>query len=217
MKRLAAITAAVLLALAAAAGAHPGHGPQVISISEFSYAPQSVKVIAGDYVFWDWQGPDTNHSVTSDPGQAFTFDSDPDAAPNHKVGDGWSVHFTQVGTWTYHCKVHDFMKGTVQVLDAGPAPVVTTPKLSAVTVARTGRRLVLRYRISQAASMRASIKKASGGKALRSYDFAGPPGKNRRTFRLGKLRTGKYRFTLTAIDTSTGKAGKPVVRSFSLS
>lgn len=216
MRRIAALTATLALLPAAGAGGHPGHGPVVISISEFAYAPASVTVVAGDYVFWSWDGPDTNHSVTSDEGQAFAFDSDPKGQANHKTGDGWSVQFTKAGTWTYHCTVHSFMHGTVKVLDAGPAPVVTAPKLSRVSVARHGGRLALRFRISQAASMRASIRRASGGKALREYDFAGPPGANTRTFRLGTLADGRYRFTLTAIDTSTGKATKPVVRSFTI-
>lgn len=217
MRRVALATVLLVLLPVGAARAHAGHGPQVVSISEFSFAPAAVKVVAGDYVFWDWQGPDTNHSVTADAGQRFTFDSDPDRAPSHKVGDGLSVHFTEPGTWTYHCKVHDFMTASVEVLDAGPAPVVTAPRLRDVAISRSGRRLRVSFRVSQAASMRATIRRSSGGRTLREYDFAGPPGRNRRTLSLGRLRAGRYRFALVAVDTSTGKATKPVVRSFTMS
>jgi plastocyanin len=216
MRRLALAATALVLGPVGGAWAHPGHGPPVVGIADFAYAPAKVTVVAGDYVFWAWNGPDTNHSVTADAGQAFAFDSDPGGAPNHKVGDGWSLQFTKAGTWTYHCSVHSFMHGTVEVLEANAQPVATVPRLRDVTVARTGRRLRLRFRITQAASMRATIRRASGGKTLREFDFPGPPGANRRTLKLGSLASGRYRLALVAVDTSTGRATKPVVRSFTI-
>src|SRR3954454_8294708 len=70
-----ALATAVALALwpAALADSHPGHGPVGISIGEFAYAPAKVTILAGDYVLWDWAGPDTNHSATADSGQALSF------------------------------------------------------------------------------------------------------------------------------------------------
>ena len=56
----------------------------------------------------------------------------------------------------------------------------------------------------------------AGARVLREYDFAGPPGRNRKTLKLGRLGKGSYRLALRAIDTSTGKATKPAVRSFTI-
>src|SRR4051812_11469533 len=113
MPRLGGTALAAALACAAfpaVADPHPGHGPPTIYIADLKYQPDSLTVLAGDAVVWVWNGPDTNHSVTADPGQAMAFDSDPDnSAPNHAVGDGFSVTFDKVGTFTYACKVHSFM------------------------------------------------------------------------------------------------------------
>jgi plastocyanin len=217
MGRLALATIALALVPAGAAGAHPGHGPPVVAISEFAFAPAKVTVVEGDYVFWAWQGPDTNHSVTSDAGQAMAFDSDPTTgSPSHKVGDTWSLQFHKAGTFTYHCKVHSFMKGTIVVLTAPPQPVATKPRLSKVTAVRTGRKLVVRFHLNEAVSMRATIRRAAGGPVLHEFDFAGPPGANRRALKLGALKAGRYRLSLVAVDSSTGKATAPAVRSFTM-
>jgi plastocyanin len=216
VRRLVLTTLALALGPLATAAGHPGHGPQVVAIGEFAYAPQKVTVVAGDYVFWEWRGPDTDHSVTSDEGQAFSFESDPGRAPAHKVGDGWSLQFTKAGTWTYHCRTHSLMTGTVEVLDGGAAPVVTAPRLSDVRVAVAKHRLVLRFRVSEAVSMRATIRRAAGGPVLRELDFPGPPGANRRTFRLRGLDAGRYRIAVRAVDSSTGRATEPVRRSFTM-
>lgn len=215
MRRLVLLTVLLALAPATLAVGHAGHGPQVVSISEFSYAPAHVRLVAGDYLFWDWQGPDTNHSVTSDAGQAFSFDSDPGGAPDHAVGDGWSLRFTKAGTWSYHCKVHPFMTGTVEVLPAPAAPAAPAPRLSRVRVTVAAkRRVLLRYRVSQAASLRATVRRAKGKRVLREFDFAGPPGAHRRKLKLRGLATGRYRLTLVAVDASNGRTTKPVQRRF---
>ncbi len=49
-----------------ATAAHAGHAPPTVSISVYAYAPASIGVVEGDIVQWNWDGPDTNHSVTSD-------------------------------------------------------------------------------------------------------------------------------------------------------
>ncbi|MFL5846606.1 MAG: plastocyanin/azurin family copper-binding protein [Solirubrobacteraceae bacterium] len=214
MRRLGLLTIALVLALQTGAPAHPGHGPQVVAISEFAYAPQKVTVVAGDYVFWEWKGPDTNHTVTSDDGQGFAFDSP--GGSDHKVDDRWSLQFTKPGTFTYHCRVHSFMKGTVVVLEAPAQPVATVAKLSKVSVAVAGRRLTVRFRVNQAVSMRALIRRASTGKTVKEFDFAGPPGANRRVLRLKGFKAGGYRLALIAVDSSGGNSTKPVLRSFTL-
>lgn len=220
----AALATAVALALAPAgvAGSHPGHGPVVVSIAEFSYAPESVSVVEGDFVFFSWDGPDTNHSVTADPGQSVAFDSDPGTPPGqvgHKVGDGFSYHFLKPGTYTFHCKVHAFMTGTVDVTplpdDLKPKPA-TKPRLTKVSVRRVrlARRhvgVVARYTVNEAVTMRVTLRRRSG-KRVKELDFAGPPGRNRRRLDLGRLAAGRYVLAFVAVDSSSGLSTKPVRR-----
>src|SRR4051812_8908002 len=107
------LVCAGLLAAAPAASPHPGHGPVQISIGEFSYTPQNVNLYMGDSVVFVWTGPDTNHTASS-----ATFDTDTGKSSDqisHKVGDSYGVSFYQPGAFTYHCKVHSFMTGTINV------------------------------------------------------------------------------------------------------
>ncbi|MDX6664894.1 MAG: Copper binding protein plastocyanin/azurin family [Solirubrobacteraceae bacterium] len=230
-RAVAAVATALVLLGAAPAGSHPGHGPPVISISEFKYAPSTVNVVEGDYVFWSWDGPDTNHTVTADAGQTLTFDSDKGrtgddvTASPHKTGDGFSVFFKKAGTYAFHCKVHSFMHGQVVVAklpdNLKPKPL-TKPRLTKVSArpvklckqrhcAHTG--VLVRYTINEAVSMRATVRRRKGSRAvgavIREVDFNGPPGANRRRLDLGRLRAGHYQLALVAVDASSGAATKP--------
>jgi plastocyanin len=224
----AATLAAAVLLPAGVAGSHPGHGPVVIAISEFKYQPAAVNVVEGDFVFWDWQGPDTNHTVTADAGQKVAFDSDSGKSAgqvSHKAGDGFSFHFLRPGTYTFHCKVHSFMTGTVNVAalpdDLKPQPA-STPHLTKVSVktvrlARHHAGAAVRFTLNEAVSMRATVRRLSGsrpvGKTLKEIDFNGPPGANRRTLDLGRLKAGRYQLALVAVDASSGASTKPVRRT----
>ena len=208
----------LLLMLPATAGSHPGHGPPLVHIEEFKFTPATVNVVEGDYVFWDWPGVDRNHSVTADPGQSMTFDSDEGKSAgqvNHAADDGFSVQFKKAGTYTYVCKVHSSMKGKVVVSELPDTPPATKPKLSKVSVAVKGHRLVVRFTVNEAVTMRATIRRASG-KRVKEIDFSGPPGANRRTLKLGALADGRYKLSLVAVDASTGFSTKPVIRAFTL-
>jgi hypothetical protein len=74
----------------------------------------------------------------------------------------------------------------------------------------------VRFTVNEAVSVRATVRRAAGGRVLAERDFAGPPGASRRTLRLAGLRPGRYRLSLVAIDSSTGFATKPVRRVFSM-
>src|SRR5690349_3136872 len=116
------ITPAVLVALGAAAA--PAHAADV-TIKNDSFMPSSITITQGDAVKWTWAGPDTNHSVTASSGQAESFDSDPTGTAftiNHSTGDTFSHTFNATGSFTYFCKVHSFMKGTVKVVLPGSGP-----------------------------------------------------------------------------------------------
>jgi plastocyanin len=89
-----------------------------VSVANFRYAPSTIRVAPGDTVSWSWAGPDTNHSVTADPGQAESFDSEGGVATpliDHPVGFTFSHTFTRAGSFTYFCQVHTFMRGRVDV------------------------------------------------------------------------------------------------------
>src|SRR4051794_35040672 len=112
--RFAAIPATLLAFGAAAAPASAAN----VSIGNFAFNPSTVTIMQGDTVNWTWPGPDTNHSVTSDPNQADSFDSDPGPSPTsavHLPGSTFAHAFNSSGTFPYICKVHSFMTGKVIV------------------------------------------------------------------------------------------------------
>jgi plastocyanin len=214
MRRLAGTAVAALALLTAApAAAHPGHGATFVDIKQFAFTPADVTIAQGDSVLWTWMGPDTNHSVTSDPGQAMSFDSDPGKSPAtvaHKVNDGYSVTFSEVGTFSYHCKVHVSMTGRVTVQPAPPPATTPAPTLSKVSVKPKGfkRKTTLRFSVDGPVTIRAMLRKR--GKLVKELDFDSPPGDHSRRLNFGKARPGKYVLKVVAVDTSSGNSSKPV-------
>ena len=77
-------------------------------------------------VTWSWAGPDTNHTVTTDPGQPDSLESHP-GVPIGQVagppaGGTYSHTFTTPGAFTYFCRVHPSMRGKVVVDEASTSP-----------------------------------------------------------------------------------------------
>jgi plastocyanin len=81
-----------------------------VTIKDFSFAPATVTISAGDSVTWLNQGP-TTHTATASDG---SFDSG-----NLAKGKSYSKTFSSAGTFSYICKPHPFMKGKVVVTAAG--------------------------------------------------------------------------------------------------
>src|SRR5215213_877884 len=111
---------AVLTALtivAAPALGHPGHGPSEVEVGDDFFRSNDVRAVTGDTVVWTWLGPAGDHSVSSDPGQAESFDSDPGRTTRiaHPPGFTFSHRFTRAGVFTYRCRVHTAMTGKVTV------------------------------------------------------------------------------------------------------
>jgi LPXTG-motif cell wall-anchored protein len=77
-----------------------------VAISDFKFAPGTVTVNVGDTVTWSNSGP-TGHSATANDG---SFDTG-----ILQKGSSGSHTFSQAGTFSYICKPHPFMKGTVVV------------------------------------------------------------------------------------------------------
>lgn len=201
---------AVLAVLVLAVSAGPAlSAPQSVSIALFEFKPAAVTVNAGEAVTWTFSGPDTNHSVTSNPpGQAEEFDSDPGRFPDssdHPVGDKYSHTFTKPGRYTYFCKVHPSMEGTVVVNNADgtpPAPPedTTNPRITRLRVDRPG--TTTRFTLSEAAKL--DVRWLKGRKLIRRRTPTGRKGAN--TVKLGRtLRAGRYRITVKATDLSPNR------------
>lgn len=77
-----------------------------VQISNFSFTPATLTVKVGDTVTWTNEDS-TGHSATADDGSL-----DTGIIAQGKSG---SATFNKAGTYTYHCKVHPSMHGTIIV------------------------------------------------------------------------------------------------------
>lgn len=80
-----------------------------VTISNFSYAPATIKVKVGDTVTWT-NNDNVRHDVMAD-----TESSDAPSSELLSKGQSYSFTFNRAGTYTYHCTPHPYMKGTVIV------------------------------------------------------------------------------------------------------
>ncbi len=206
MLRAAAIAALALALAPAAAGA----ADSTVGISNFTFSPAAVTVNRGDTVTWRFSGPDTNHTVTARPGQADTFESDPgvpEATVNHSTGDTFAHTFNVPGTFSYLCRVHPGMTGTVRV----PFTVDTTPPSISSLRAKLER---ITFRLSESARVTALVKR--GGKTVKRLRKAGRKGANTLRFSdRGLVAGARYSVTATARD-ALGNESKPRKTSFSV-
>ncbi len=194
-----------------------------VTVGNNFFSPADVTVTQGDRVTWTFQGQ--NHSVTSDSGSAEEFDSDPgNPFPVHPSGSKFSHDFKTPGSFSYHCKVHSSMTGTVKVNPAGggPPPDTMAPAVSQVKVkaGRTckGRKhckkrpTKISFQLSEAARVRITFKR-SKGKQPKPYVRHRPAGKTTVKLSPKRLRRGRYKMKLVATD-AAGNAAKPVRRKF---
>jgi plastocyanin len=124
---LAAAGAALLFSAVAVAPAQADNTR--ISISDFRWS-KNAEIDLGESVTWDWIGPDTLHSVSGEAPNATQWDSDPGNVDPHPLGDTFTVTFDQPGQYSFRCKLHASVRGTVTVSgnpgnpssDPGPQP-----------------------------------------------------------------------------------------------
>ncbi len=121
------LTAALATALAALAALSAAPGADAanrrIAISNYQWSSEDVHVDLGEHVTWYWVGPDTMHSVTGDGPGAFGLDSDPGRnIPDHPVGDSFRLGFDAPGTYSFTCKLHSSVRGTVTVSNVSGNP-----------------------------------------------------------------------------------------------
>jgi plastocyanin len=107
------MTGTVEVSAAASGGGTPGYSvgeveatKHQISIDDMAFNPDNITIAAGDTVEWT-NNMGMTHTATGDSGE---FDSG-NIAPNKT----FSHTFGDAGTITYHCKIHTFMTGTVEV------------------------------------------------------------------------------------------------------
>ena len=106
---LGALFIVALLMVIPAAGARPGHDVTV-SIKNFAFNPSNITVAPGTTVTW-LNNDSVPHTTTSDNGM---WDSE-----TLQPGQSFSVRFDTPGTFSYHCEIHPFMKGSVIVRKGG--------------------------------------------------------------------------------------------------
>jgi plastocyanin len=87
-----------------------------IAISDYRWSDPDIHIDLGEHVTWYWIGPDLMHSVTGDPPNAVGIDSDPQTnTPRHQIGDTFKLDFNTPGTYSFTCKLHSAVHGTVTV------------------------------------------------------------------------------------------------------
>jgi plastocyanin len=120
-----AVAAAVALAGAGLTAVSTARAADAkVAIGHYRWTPDVVHVDLGEHVTWYWVGPDTMHSVTGISANDLGIDSDPGTSvPHHKLGDTFSVTFTQPGTYLFHCKMHPIVRGEVIVSDVPGDPL----------------------------------------------------------------------------------------------
>jgi plastocyanin len=191
-----------------------------ISISNYQWSDPEIHIDLGEHVTWYWTGPDTVHSVTGTSDNAKQWDSDPGVLPNHHVGDDFQLSFDHPGTYTFQCKLHSLVRGTIVVSgkpgdpSSEPDPVpknnvdLKKPLLKDARIApKFGKRgAPLQYSISERAKLdveyyryKMGKKKYAGYAKYKSY-----VGYNRA--RIGvrkphfKPKSGRYMIELRATD-----------------
>jgi plastocyanin len=116
--------AAAILALVLVLAASAGAANRRIAIGDYRWSDPDIHINLGEHVTWYWVGPDTMHSVTGDPPNAVGIDSDPQTdTPKHQIGDSFQLSFDQPGTYSFTCKLHNAVHGTVTVSDTPGDPV----------------------------------------------------------------------------------------------
>jgi plastocyanin len=199
-----------------------------VTVSGFAFSPATVQIQPGDTVTWHFSGPDENHSVTSDAGQSESFDSDPNTgSPFHTPADTFSHQFNAAGRFTYHCKVHSFMTGTVQVGDTGPPPPTgdTTPPGVSQLKAKGGKKCKpharhckgkptrVTFLLSEDAKVHIDFTRKGGGKSPKPLERDMTAGSETVKLSTKRVPRGRYSLSLVATD-AAGNASNPATASF---
>jgi plastocyanin len=206
-----------------------------VAIGNYQWSTPQIQLDLGEHVTWYWVGPDTMHSVTGTSANAAGLDSDPDInTPSHPLGDTFQLSFNRPGTYTFQCKLHSSVRGTILVsskpgdpnTEVDPVPRtnvdLTPPHMSGVKLRsrRFGRHgTTLRFGIDETSKLDAEYYEMRHGHRA---DFAGwrrwgaHVGYNDVVFGGASThfrpRPGRYVAVMRATDTSQNTTRKKVRR-----
>jgi plastocyanin len=108
---VALLLAALVLGAASASAAN-----RRVAIGHYQWSIPQIHLDLGEHVTWYWVGPDTLHSVTGTSANDAGWDSDPgESTPRHNLGDTYRLTFNRPGTYTFQCKLHASVRGSVVV------------------------------------------------------------------------------------------------------
>lgn len=110
---IASLALAALVPTGCGEDEEPGQGTSAagartteVKIADFKYLPETITVSAGDTVTWR-NSDDAPHTATADDE---TFDTG-----DLGRGEKDEVTFEKAGSFSYYCRFHAFMNGTVEV------------------------------------------------------------------------------------------------------
>ena len=110
MRRLVVLPVALLALVLAGCGDDTGNAsaaastPGTVIVKNLRYSPTTITIDAGTAVTWVFDDGSIPHDVKGD---GFT-------SPKKTDGE-WSRTFRTPGSYEYHCSLHPYMKGTVEV------------------------------------------------------------------------------------------------------
>ncbi len=117
-RRVPAIAVMTGMLLLLAAGVALAGGKSVVvkeSNNRYHFTPNDITVGVGQSVTWS-DGSDAPHTVSSDSGSLLSGSLSPGGAD-------YSVTFSKVGDYAYHCNIHDYMHGMVHVNALPPTDI----------------------------------------------------------------------------------------------
>lgn len=221
---LAAALLAALLLPAPASAAN-----RRVSIGNYTWSQETIHVDLGEHVSWYWIGPDTMHSVTGTSPLSAGLDSDPRTnQPKHRIGDSFRLDFDKPGVYSFQCKLHSTVRGTVVVSDTPgdpdtePDPVpksrvdLKPPNVRDLRLDRTAFRrhgTPLRYSTNERARIEVEYFRLRRHGRRRFAGYARYPGGHVgfNSLRFGirrkhfRARPGRYLARVTAIDRSANR------------
>ena len=175
-----------------------------VSVGDNFFGPKTVQIQPGDTVNWTWTGF-AAHNVRADPGQTERFKSDVMSGS----GKTYQHTFAKAGRFTYFCEIHGpAMSGVVEVGSA-PFPDTLLPRLTRLKASGAKAAAKLSFRLSEASRVRVSLRGPSRRTVTKRL------GKGRRSIRLRRLKSGRYRATARPTDLA-GNRGRAVAKRFTL-
>lgn len=88
-----------------------GGSGDAVTIADFAFDPDALEVRVGDTVTFANED-DAAHTATADEGDPVAFDTG-----DIPGGSSKEVTFDEAGEYAYSCSIHEYMKGTVRVLE----------------------------------------------------------------------------------------------------